>query len=123
MKFWLIVTSADNFRFDREELQFKLQGVPLRSKKQMKRMKVGDKVVYYVMGLQKFGAIARITGDYIEDHTKLWTNDDEMWPARRRSEMELALQDDSYSTPKGLGFFIQPAGRIRALFSAPFPNS
>ena len=29
------------------------------------------------MGLQKFGATATITGDYFEDHSRLWTESDE----------------------------------------------
>jgi hypothetical protein len=65
-------------------------------------MKIGDKVVYYVMGLQKFGATARITGEYIEDQKKVWTNDDEMWPARRPSEPEIVLQDDELVDAKKL---------------------
>jgi hypothetical protein len=54
------------------------------------------------MGLQKFGAIAKITGEYVEEHTKVWTNNDEMWPARRRSAPELVLQDDELVDTKRL---------------------
>jgi predicted RNA-binding protein len=94
MNYWLVVTSPENFKVDRERLGFKLQGLPLRYRKSVQKMQISDKVVYYVMTLQKFGATATIVGDYIEDHTKLWTDDDEMWPARRPSEADLVLQDD-----------------------------
>lgn len=94
MNFWLIVTSPKNFRVDRKSLGFKTQGLPLRFRKSLQKMEVGDKVVYYVMTLQKFGATAFISGEYFEDQKKLWTDEDEVWPARRPSEPEIILNDD-----------------------------
>ena len=38
----------------------------------LQRMQIGDRIVYYIMNLQRFGATATITGDYVEDHTKMW---------------------------------------------------
>jgi predicted RNA-binding protein len=102
MKYWLIVTSYENFRYDREILGFKLQGLPHRFRKQVQRMQIGDKVVYYIMKLQKFGAIATITGDYFEDSTQRWVNDDEMWPARRDSKPDIVLLDDELIDVKRL---------------------
>jgi predicted RNA-binding protein len=102
MKYWLVVTSPENFKHDREQTGFKLQGVPLRFRRQMQKMEVGDKVVLYIMRLQKFGATARITGDYVEDHTKVWVNDDQMWPARRPQEPEIVLGDDELIDAKKL---------------------
>jgi len=102
MKFWLIVTSPDNFRYDREHLKFKYQGIPHRFRKQVQRMEVGDRVAYYVMKLQKFGATATITGEYFHDTTKLWTEDDEMWPARAPSKPNIILEDDELIDAKKL---------------------
>ena len=102
MNYWLIVTSKENFKFDREKLDFKMQGISIKYKNSIKKMEKNDKVAYYIMGLQKFGAIATITGDYVEDHTKLWTNDDEMWPARRPSKPGLVLEDDELIDAKKL---------------------
>jgi hypothetical protein len=102
MQYWLVVTSPNNFRHDRSSLDFKFQGLPLRLKKQVKRMVVGDRVVYYVMKLQRFGATATITGEYIEDTTKMWTDDDEMWPARRPSKADVVLNDDELIDVKRL---------------------
>ena len=102
MKYWLVVTSPENFKIDREKLGFNMQGIPLRYRKQVQSMNVGDRVVYYIMTLQRFGATATITGDYIEQHTKLWSNDDEMWPARRPSKPDLVLQDDEFIDAKKL---------------------
>lgn len=63
MQYWLVVTSFENFRHDREHLQFKYQGLPHRFRKQVQNMNIGDRVVYYIMKIQKFGATATITGE------------------------------------------------------------
>lgn len=102
MQYWLVVTSPDNFKFDREHLQFKSQGLPYRFRKQVQSMQIGDRVVYYIMKIQKFGATATITGEYKEDSTKLWTDTDEMWPARRPSEPDIILEDDELIDAKKL---------------------
>ena len=102
MNHWLVVTSPDNFKYDRAALKFKYQGLPYRFRKQVQRMSIGDRVVYYIMKLQKFGATATITGDYFQDETKIWTNDDEMWPARRPSKPDIVLEDDELIDAKKL---------------------
>ncbi len=80
MNYWLVVTSLANFRHDRDVLRFKAQGLPYRFRNSVQKMQQGDKVVYYIMGLQRFGATARITGEYYEDHSRMWTDAEEMWP-------------------------------------------
>ena len=57
-------------------------------------MQIGDRVVYYIMNLYRFGATATITGEYVEDQSKLWTDDDEIWPARRPSKPDIVLEDN-----------------------------
>ena len=102
MQYWLVVTSPENFRFDRENLKFKLQGLPYRFRKQVQKMQIGDRVAYYITKIQKFGATATITGKYLDDSTKLWTNRDEMWPARRPSKPDIVLDDDELIDAKKL---------------------
>lgn len=102
MNYWLVVTSPDNFRYDRENLKFAYQGLPHRFRKQVQRMQKGDRVIYYIMKLQKFGATATITGDYYYDESKLWTEEDEMWPARRSSRADIILEDDELLDAKKL---------------------
>jgi predicted RNA-binding protein with PUA-like domain len=71
MKYWLIVTSPENFRYDREVLKFKVQGLPNHFRKQVQKMEIGDRVVYYIMKLQRFWAKATITGQYFNDTSRL----------------------------------------------------
>jgi hypothetical protein len=65
-------------------------------------MQIGDRVAYYIMKIQKFGATATITGEYLNDSTKLWTDKDEMWPARRASKPDIVLDDDELIDAKKL---------------------
>lgn len=59
------------------------------------KFKPEDKVVYYVNKISKLGAIATITsGYYHDDKTKIWTDDDEIWPSRTKSKPEIVLEDD-----------------------------
>jgi len=102
MQYWLIVTSPDNFKCDREHLNFRYQGLPNRFRKQVQRMKIDDRVVYYIMKIQKFGATATITGEYYNDSSKVWTDNDEMWPARRPSKPDVVLDDDELIDAKKL---------------------
>ena len=102
MQYWLVVTSPDNFRCDREQLGFELQGLPYRFRKQVQKMALGDKVVYYIMKLHKFGAIATVTGEYFEDSSKKWTDRKERWPSRRPSKPDIVLQDDELIDAKKL---------------------
>jgi len=102
MKYWLVITSYANFSLDREKLGFKLQGVPFRFRKTVQKMEPGDKVVYYIMGIQKFGAIAIIAGKYFDDKTKIWSDNDELWPSRCSSKPEIVLEDDELVDAKKL---------------------
>jgi len=103
MNHWMVVTSPENFRHDREHLNFKYQGLPNRFRKQVQRMKIGDRVIYYIMKLQKFGAIATITGEYFHDEkNRIWTDVDEIWPARALSKPDIVLDDDELIDAKKL---------------------
>jgi len=102
MAYWIVITSVPNFRYDREVLKFKTQGLPHRYRKSVQYMQKGDKVIYYILRLQKFGAIVNITGEYYEDNTKIWTDVEEMWPSRRPSEPILVLQDNELIDAKNL---------------------
>jgi predicted RNA-binding protein len=102
MQYWLSIISPENFQTDRDNLGFKLQGHSHRFRKQVQKMNIGDRVVYYIMKLQKFGATATITGDFFEETTKIWTDDHEIWPARRPSKPDIVLNDDELIDAKRL---------------------
>jgi predicted RNA-binding protein len=92
--YWLISTSPEDFKIDRE-IGFSKQGLRQRNKKMVKRFKPGDRVVYHITKISKLGAIATITsGYYYDDKTKIWADETEIWPVRTKSEPYLVLEDD-----------------------------
>lgn len=102
MQYWLVITSPENFKRDREVLGFKYQGFTQRFRKQVQKMQPGDRIVYYIMGLHKFGATVTITGTYFEDNKRIWTDKDEVWPSRCPSKPDIVLEDDELLDAKKL---------------------
>lgn len=95
-KYWLVTTSPENFQVDKETTGFTVQGLKERHKKTVMKYVPGDKVVYYINRISKIGAIATITsGYYHDDKTKIWTDDDEIWPSRAKSKPDIVLEDDA----------------------------
>jgi len=94
-KYWLVTTSPENFKVDKETSGFTVQGLKERHKKTVMKFQPGDKVVYYINRISKFGAIATVTtGYYHDDKTRIWTDEDEIWPSRAKSKPEIVLEDD-----------------------------
>jgi predicted RNA-binding protein len=94
-KYWLVTTSPENFKVDKETSGFTVQGLKERHKKTVMKFGPGDKVVYYINRISKLGAIATITsGYYHDDKTRIWTDEDEIWPSRAKSRPEIILEDD-----------------------------
>lgn len=95
LNYWLITTSPENFKVDKETQGFTVQGLKERHKKTVMKFKPGDKVVYYINQISKLGAIATITsGYYYDDETRIWTDEDEIWPSRAKSKPDIVLEDD-----------------------------
>src|SRR2546422_305571 len=55
--FWMLVRSADNFEATKRH-GFEVQGVKSRHRKKAERMQPGDRVAYYLTGIQAFGGTA-----------------------------------------------------------------
>ena len=94
MQYWIMITSLENFQQDREKLGFKVIGLSYRFRNQLKKMLIGDRVIYYIKKIHKFGAITTITGEYFEDYSKLWLDDVEIRPVRRHSIPNIILNDN-----------------------------
>jgi predicted RNA-binding protein len=60
----------------------------------VKKFRPGDRVVYYIKGIQKIGAIAEIISGYYHDESRIWTDEDEVWPSRSKSTPIMVLDDD-----------------------------
>jgi hypothetical protein len=95
---WILTGSLDNFRASRER-GFDVVGLKEGRRRMAEQVESGDRVVFYVTGIQAFGAIARITGELYEDRTPIWPGkpgkrDDYPW--RFPAQPELVLDENGF---------------------------
>lgn len=101
-QYWLISTSPKNFQVSKSR-EFTVEGFKERNRRQVQRVKPGNKFVYYISGKQKFGAISEaISSYYFDDKTRIWTEEDEIWPCRFKVKPVLVLPDDELLDVKKL---------------------
>lgn len=99
--YWLITTSPENFEISRKN-GFKVCGLKERYRKTARRFKSGDKIVYYINNISKFGAIAKVTARYCRDTTRIWKGGRKRWSLRIRTEPEIILDKDEFLEAKKL---------------------
>ena len=71
----------------------------------------GDRIVFYVTGVQAFGGIVRVTGEMYEDREQIWPGkpgNADPYPWRFETEPELVLDEDDFVPA------VELAGRARA---------
>lgn len=95
-KYYIITTSPENFEIDRKKSGFTIQGLKERHKKTVQKWKPGDMIVYYINKIGRFGGIAEVVSGYYRDETKIWTEDDELWPSRAKSKPIILLEKDEF---------------------------
>lgn len=71
---WMIVTSPENYEKTRQ-LRFTQQGVKSRHRRKAERMAPGDRVCWYLTGIQSFAATATITSPYFEGSEPIWVSE------------------------------------------------
>jgi predicted RNA-binding protein len=103
-KTWILTGSLDNLRVNVER-GFDLIGFKERRRNQAADFEPGDEVIFYVTGIQAFGAIARVTSEMFEDRSKIWpgTKDGrapkggpDAYPWRVRAEPVLVLDEEDF---------------------------
>jgi len=70
-KTWILTGSLENFRAGRER-GFPVAGMKERRRRLAEQVAPGDLIVFYVTGVQAFGAITRVVGELYEDRTRIW---------------------------------------------------
>jgi hypothetical protein len=89
----MIVMSPENFEITRSR-GFDLLGLKSRHRKKAERMAVGDRVLFYVAGLQIFPITATVASTFFEDHAPIWVSTDrrtDVAPWRVRVRPDLVL--------------------------------
>jgi predicted RNA-binding protein len=114
-RYYVITLSPENFERDRNTLGFTHQGLKDKHKKIVQGWEPGDRIVYYINKIGKFGAIAEITSGYYRDTSKIWVEEDEFWPSRAKSKPIIVLEKDDFLDVRR---YIDKLSFIRDKFSA-----
>ena len=94
-KTWILTGSLENFRINAER-GFDRIGFKERRRRQAEQMRPGDEIVFYVTGVQEFGAIARVTSEMFEERETIWPagRKDEIYPWRVEAEPVVVLEEE-----------------------------
>ena len=94
---WILTGSLANFRVNVER-GFEVIGFKERRRRQAEEFEPGDQVVFYVTGVQAFGAIARVRSHMFEDRAPVWPPGpkNEAYPWRVEAEPVLVLDEGDF---------------------------
>ena len=108
-KTWVLTGSLDNFRVTREH-GFRVIGAKEGRRGMAEGIEPGDRIVFYLTGIQAFGGIVRVTGEMFEDREKLWPGKPgkvDPYPWRFETEPVLVLDEDSFVPAVGVALELE----------------
>ena len=110
MNYWIVVGSPENFKVAQGR-GFDIFGFKSTRRREVAQMKPGDKLIFYLTGMMKFGGLASVTSEYFEDHTPVFKSKkpSEDYPFRVRVQPEVILEPDQYLDVKEIGPRLQYA--------------
>jgi predicted RNA-binding protein len=68
---WIVVGSPENFEIARDR-GFDMFGFKSSRRRESATMKPGDKLIFYLTGVMKFGGVADVTSEVFEDHSPVF---------------------------------------------------
>jgi predicted RNA-binding protein len=95
---WVLTGSLDNFRATREH-GFRVIGAKEGRRRMAEQIEPGDRIAFYVTGVQAFGGIVQVTGGLYEDRTKLWPGkpgNADAYPWRFETEPVVVLDEGAF---------------------------
>ncbi len=97
MAYWIVVGSEENMRIA-EARGFDIFGFKSTRRTEVSRIKPGDKLIFYLTKIMKFGGIAEVASGYFEDHTKVFRSSKpgEDYPFRVNARPIVILSPDQY---------------------------
>ncbi len=98
MTYWIVVGSPENFQIAIRR-GFDLFGFKSTRRRESSEMQPGDKLVFYLTGVKKFGGIARVTSDAFEDHKQIFRSEKkpgEDFPFRVKTKAEVVLPEERW---------------------------
>ena len=96
MTYWIVVGSPDNFQIASDR-GFDLFGFKSTRRKATSEMRPGDKLIFYLTGIKKFGGIATVQTDAFEDHTRIFKSEKkpgEDYPFRVKTKSDIILDEE-----------------------------
>ncbi len=100
--YWIVVGSEENMRIAQAR-GFDLFGFKSTRRREAAQMRPGDKLIFYLTGIMKFGGLAQVTSEYFEDHTPVFKGKpgrpgkaSEDYPFRVRVRPEIILEPGQY---------------------------
>jgi predicted RNA-binding protein len=97
-KTWVLTGSLDNFRATRER-GFTVIGAKEGRRRMAEQIEPGDRIVFYVTGIQAFAGRVRVTSEMFEDREKVWPGKPgkaDPYPWRFTTEPEQVLEEGSF---------------------------
>jgi predicted RNA-binding protein len=97
-KTWVLTGSLDNFRATRDH-GFRVIGAKERRRGMADQIEPGDRIVFYVTGVQAFAGIVRVTSELFEDRERIWPGNPgnaDPYPWRFETEPEVVLDEDDF---------------------------
>jgi hypothetical protein len=95
---WIVVGSAENYEIARER-DFDMFGFKSSRKRETATMQPGDKLIFYLTGIMKFGGIATVESEVFEDHTPVFRTEKkpgEDYPWRVRTTGDILLDEGQW---------------------------
>jgi predicted RNA-binding protein len=97
-KTWVLTGSLENFRATRER-GFTVIGAKEGRRRMAEQIEPGDRIAFYVTGVQAFGGIVRVTSEMYEDREPIWPGKPgkvDAYPWRFDTEPEVVLAEDEF---------------------------
>lgn len=98
MAYWIVVGSPDNYEIARAR-GFDMFGFKSTRRRESAEMKPGDKLIFYLTGVMKFGGIANVTSEVFEDHAPVFMSEKkpgEDYPFRVKTSGETLLDSGQW---------------------------
>jgi predicted RNA-binding protein len=103
MTYWIVVGSEENMRIA-EARGFDIFGFKSTRRREVAQMQPGDRLIFYLTKIMKFGGLAEVTSEYFEDHERVFRSDKparpgkpaEDYPFRVNVKPEIVLAPEQY---------------------------
>lgn len=96
MTYWIVVGMPENFEIATKR-KFDMFGFKSTRRTQSGEMRPGDKLVFYLTGVKRFGGIATVTSESFEAHSKVFMSEkkpNEDFPYRVKTKADIVLKED-----------------------------